>query len=552
MDTNVFRGLIERLTGTPIKELSDDEKEANNWLLEPAIADDDRELDCSQFNELLLLVNKDRVKPAFYRRFFRKAARVRDLPLGVESFQKVAMLRYGNFVHAYRKLSRISTDRALEEELCDLPTGSDEAVTGFSSRSPKVIDVEHIRREDTPLVGYLSFVLLDREEKIAKLLLAAARDSATTGSWDAYMDLIHRSVQPPLVTIARSAIEAFRAREGANIPEFRSFLDGALPRIAKRAAEGVRVQKIAAKNQDIYLTWDHMDVYFATSMRKTWEFYDLYGFINDLMTQPELSDLQLRYFDPTQCYTKLPVDKGLVECLMLKRARCTVYSVQDSDTLGKDSELAATLAQGKPVIAFIPEIDVGERTKKLLADELTAILVRLRFVLYADDTFMAETSADDCRFVGDYKELHNFVLRMPFRSITDASADLFRVGERSNLERLCTVIAAAEKRIYDKRATTLKQFHPLAIQVNLDTGVANGVLVVRTVRDCANLLRSVLTRTMDLTIHEESGMWCLRERISGCIFRVTTKNRKIDNCFWNFYLSNGSVVSEAAHFREDE
>jgi hypothetical protein len=116
------------------------------------------------------------------------------------------------------------------------------------------------------------------------------------------------------------------------------------------------VHAIAIRNQDIYLTWDHMDVYFATSMRKPWEFTDLYDFVQYLMKSPELDDLRISYFDPTQSYTKERVDKGLVESLMLKRARCTVYSVQDTDTLGKDSELAATLAQGKPVIAYVPTI----------------------------------------------------------------------------------------------------------------------------------------------------------------------------------------------------
>lgn len=39
---------------------------------------------------------------------------------------------------------------------------------------------------------------------------------------------------------------------------------------------------------------------------------------------------------------------------MLKRARCTIYMAQETDTFGKDSELATTLAQGKPVIVFCP------------------------------------------------------------------------------------------------------------------------------------------------------------------------------------------------------
>src|SRR5271167_2370468 len=97
-------------------------------------------------------------------------------------------------------------------------------------------------------------------------------------------------------------------------------------------------------------------------------FHVRYDFVNRLMTSPELSDLPIRYFDPTQSYTKERVDKGLVESLMIKRARCTVYSVQDSDTLGKDSELAATLAQGKPVIAYVPRIDVEERVQILLKE----------------------------------------------------------------------------------------------------------------------------------------------------------------------------------------
>src|ERR1022692_1131906 len=60
------------------------------------------------------------------------------------------------------------------------------------------------------------------------------------------------------------------------------------------------------------------------------------------------------------------INKGLVEALMLKRARCTVYMVQESDTMGKDSELASTLAQGKPVIAYVPQItDVEARARSL-------------------------------------------------------------------------------------------------------------------------------------------------------------------------------------------
>jgi hypothetical protein len=52
---------------------------------------------------------------------------------------------------------------------------------------------------------------------------------------------------------------------------------------------------------------------------------------------------------------------------MLRRAKCTTYLAQETDTLGKDSELASTLAQGKPVIAFVPSVD-AEFAARLLAE----------------------------------------------------------------------------------------------------------------------------------------------------------------------------------------
>lgn len=38
-------------------------------------------------------------------------------------------------------------------------------------------------------------------------------------------------------------------------------------------------------------------------MRKAWEFADLYDFIAGLMNRPEIQELKVRYFDPTQSYT---------------------------------------------------------------------------------------------------------------------------------------------------------------------------------------------------------------------------------------------------------
>jgi hypothetical protein len=213
-----------------------------------------------------------------------------------------------------------------------------------------------------------------------------------------------------------------------------------------------------------------------------------------------------------------------------------VYSVQDTDTLGKDSELAATLAQGKPVIAYVPSIDVETRAAQLLAEEPTTVQDRLRFVLYADDQFAQSVGREDLAFVRGFQAIEEFERDRTWRTVPDqAAVDAFRAAHGPSLERLCRIVAAAEARIYDKRAKTLKVSHPLGIQVNLATGVANGVLVVRTVPQCADLLKRVVTNSLEFTLREAERMWYLDEKISGCVYRVVSKDRKLTNCFWNFY-----------------
>src|SRR5437899_9296486 len=92
-------------------------------------------------------------------------------------------------------------------------------------------------------------------------------------------------------------------------------------------------------------------------MRAANEYEEISKFCDAVFVHPRLKKLKLRWFDPTQAYCKDRIDKGLAEALMLKRAKCTLYLVQETDTIGKDSELASTLAQGKPVIAYVPTAD---------------------------------------------------------------------------------------------------------------------------------------------------------------------------------------------------
>ena len=87
------------MTGTPVKDVAPSDRDA----LATALADNSRTIDCSQFNEMLLVVNKDRVELPFFRHFFARSlddSVVHECAVGrlancVEQFQEAAMLQFG-------------------------------------------------------------------------------------------------------------------------------------------------------------------------------------------------------------------------------------------------------------------------------------------------------------------------------------------------------------------------------------------------------------------------------------------------------------------------
>jgi hypothetical protein len=535
MDVEQFLRLINGLTGTSVKPLKDNERGA----LARALRDDGRRLDCSQLNELLLLVNKDRLEQPFFDHFFPKDLTVARLPQGIEQFQKTAMLCFGNFVHAYRLLSRAASAEELRLHLGETCREPGKVVDSFKKRSPKILEIDPISREKTFLIGYLSARQITDEKVYADVLLPACEAiKSEQGSWKELAERVGQLCKERDRPQVLGIVERYRKlNPNDDLSKFAELLKTEyLPQLEKRLDELNDAQQRATNNQDIYLTWDHMDVYFATSMRKRWEFEDLYDFVSNLMVTPELAELNLRYFDPTQSFTPSRIDKGLVEALMLKRAKCTVYSVQDTDTLGKDSELAATLAQGKPVIAYVPMVDIDKRASALSREDPPTIRERLSFLAYADTAFASSINAEDMSFIRGFKALEEF--DQVWRSLPDANlTNRFRAENKPAIDRLCKILAASEKCLYDGRASTLKDYHPLGLQVHLETGVAQGVLVVRTVPECASLLRRVLTNDLEFIVEDSprDRIWYLKERSSGSVYRVVTQDAKLTNCFWNYY-----------------
>lgn len=542
--------------------LSQEEDLALDDLLREALKNDKQIIDYSQFNELLLIVNKDRVTKFFFEYFFETSCSIEDIWKGVRKFQETAMLCFGNFIFAYRILSKVQTPEEFKRHVGDYCVEASELWYKFKNRREKILNTKVIPKKETPVLGYISSAEIRVEHKIAERLHQLLPQSDT---WEdlllALQAMKERAKEDTVVNRAIRLIEKFRSKDPGSITpaDLQHRLEADKQNIDKRYKTLQETETDGAKNTDIYLTWDHMDIYFATSMRNSWEYEELFDFVSKLMNQPieklpeklkdrsnelqgkTLEELKARYFDPTQSYDKNRINKGLIESLMLKRAACTVYSVQDTDTLGKDSELAATLAQGKPVIAYAPTINVEDKTSRYFEERPANLKSRLQFVLYADErNLKPEETSYLLNFLPRLEEFEN---QMLWKSITDEAAmKRFQQDHRDELTRFCQILAASEERIYTKREQTLRKDHPLAIQVHLDSGVANGVLLVREIQTCADLLLRVLTNTMEFDVEDEPEIecWILKETLSKSIYRVVTRDPKLTNCFWNFYPDRSS------------
>ena len=85
----------------------------------------------------------------------------------------------------------------------------------------------------------------------------------------------------------------------------------------------------------------------------------------------------------------------------------------------------------------------------------------------------------------------------PFRLWTGKENEF---KKQNIFQKICDIVAIAECYNFEKRATLLKERHPLSMQVDLQSGVANGVLVVRSSEECARLLHKTLTNQLEFKI----------------------------------------------------
>lgn len=429
-------------------------KELMDEILTSILVDEKVGLTLEKLNRLMISCRHRLATEHFFQYFFGKVQTIDDFEGAVDRYRIKAMWLFGNFRFAYRSLavSDEQTFRALVRETEPIPDDI------FKRREP-FDEIGEIPVPSLHLLGYIAKAELDDLEfsqTFLQQLLDADpdRSKVLVGIGVGRIAKVVQVLGQHGLTISTSDFGKLPLDElKALLPKIGAVV---LP-LRKSREEAV---KTGLQNTDRYLTLPYLDVYVATSMRDKDDFVNQHDFINRVFNDPQVKPLQLRYFDPMLSYVENRITKGLIEMLMLRRANVTIYVAGASDTLGKDSELAATLAQGKPVIVYVPK------------------------------------------------------------------------GE---IELPCGISGCQRKVNYDKRAEIFREDHPLGLQIAVETGVAHGIIVVRSPEECALMLRKVMLRERSFTLEHEKGVFLLREKETKSVVRVVSDDPLLTHAFWTYF-----------------
>ncbi|MBB4634354.1 helix-turn-helix domain-containing protein [Longimicrobium terrae] len=516
------------------------------------------------FNAVLTFYGEKSTTAQFYERFLGRHAfaSVDTFRTKVVEFQKIALRIYGSFRQAFKRLA-YTTD--IDYELAVL-NPIDEAEFTRRTRFQSIQEIPVERLGD---LGYISVERVQREsrerqELSDKLIEIAAGMRAEPSSWFSKIPAKRIARTQTLLRKFDSTIDLEPGLFGVTDADV---LEQEARRIAPEDADLARIgatNEIGLRNLVTYLTEPYMDVYIATSMRERADFVSVNSFVQRLFAAPEVAHLNLRYFNPTQSSIADRVAKGLVEALMLRRARLTVYMAQKGDTFGKDSEASVALGQGKPVIVYVPrlfdssagvdsaslmllderalaakrnELGVDEEEGSDRYAQVTELLrASLKRVAQTDLVRIIEAHWADFDLYGELNELPDV-----FREDARRYLDRLTRGEAPSIPSDEVLHGLMEILIrialfFERRARTFREIHPLALQVILSTGVLNGILVVRSPEMCARVMQNLITNTIETDVLIDDQNYMLVERITRSTLRVISKNKLLNNAFWTQYF----------------
>lgn len=341
---------------------------------------DRNHLSMAQFNQLLVLCHEAGATQGFFKYYWlskpehvydiskipdyeydwdraNEILSLKHLSWGLYRFYVDALLFFGSARTAYRELRKLDFDqltRFYSERRYD---------TGGMQHRGTSLPLNQINRDDRYLISEMACKSYDIEDlgvsNLEKVLIESYKDILSQG-------------------IKRITIKALLDGEviGKKYSEYKSeFLfsseeildleisseEDLKSKIAQIAIKFIEARKMALKNTELYLSMvDQLDVYVATSMRSRNDFRKMATLCDKIFSDPRLKTLNIRYFDPTLSAASGHMDKGLIECLMVKCAKALVYTAGESESYGKDVEAAMALSQGKPVI-FMCDAQLRER-----------------------------------------------------------------------------------------------------------------------------------------------------------------------------------------------
>lgn len=343
-------------------------------------------LDRERFNILVSYWNLPPVSKEFFERYFPEViSSIAQFKGGLDKFIIEALWHFGDLERAYENLSEMQgindyfnehsfhVDELKERLPWNLIEQIDPADRGFlgyvSGQRPK-------QQED--LIGFAELVIeeLDANKALYDKLSSQEISEKILNKLSKVKPEIESKIEEFNKLKEIKDLDLFSSKELENT---KAVLANFRQQIADTILKVEKLKEIGKKNQEHYLrNIESIDVYVATSMRNDIEYLDMYRFVTETFSDPQIVSLNLRYFDPTLCYCESRIDKGVIECLLVRSSKVTIYCAQEGDTFGKDSELAATMAQGKPVIVYVPVAresdpdiaaisDEAERQKKLKA-----------------------------------------------------------------------------------------------------------------------------------------------------------------------------------------
>lgn len=513
---------------------------------------------------------KPLVSNVFFQRYLRAEAfkSSKTFLSAVRAYQSEAIRVFNSLETAFIELN--STE-SLENCLQALQPKSDQT---YRARVPWDL-IEVIKDENLPNLGYIAANLVKQEQAERTVLSSFLVELA---------ELVEKSGPSAISEVKEkrkrkmnALLQKFNStlKHGFLSPLFISDSD-----LLRREAEFVapknegdlaamaETQGMGLRNLARYLSADHLDVYVATSMRLPADFVSVNSFVTKLFSHQEIRPLKLRYFNPTQSWIEDRVAKGLVEALMLKRADITIYMAQKEDSFGKDSEASVALGQGKPVIVFVPKLNVPEigldteAMATLGRDELIntlaaegneddrdldetmdsralmSRLMEIRLQRLSDSGFVkvAKEYWADFGLYAEAIRIQDESLRKQFRSWLD---DIVKLDKATGLpeplkEHLIKMLVATAVRFED-RSLIFRETHPLALQVILSTGVLNGMIVVRSVESCARILKGLIENNLSLELQVDAFNYRLIETTTHSTIRVISRHGLIESAFSTYY-----------------